>query len=529
MPNAHHDLGRRAARPVTALFLGFIAALGLMISTAASAQYLETSISATESPGDDADTLIVLVPASDGQLSLPGWQQTTGEQVNRALRAREFDGSARQQVEVLAPAGLDADRLIALGIGEPGELSRQAAEEMGAALVNHINGSSASVIEIDTRLITDSQQNAEIAAAIAHGMDLRNYRFDRFKSEAEARPSQSYRWVVVSQSEAEQRYAMMSALAQGVFTARDLTNLPGGDGYPAAFAEYAREQLEPLGVEITILGPDEVRDQGMGSLYGVSQGSQHKAHLLVMHWRGSNDQPIALVGKGNTFDTGGYNLKTTAASILQMQGDKSGGAAVVGAMQALAGQEVAINVVGVVPLSQNAISGEAVLPGDVLTAGDGTTIEVASTDAEGRLILADGIWYARDRFNPRAIVDIATLTGAKVTALGSEYSAVFSDQGDLIETMRQAGDLTGELVWQMPLGPYPGIIDSRIADIRNTGTPGAQAGAIFLQHFAADTPWLHIDMAGQALLGSARGIHPEGGTGHGVRLLTEWVKIYAAQ
>ncbi|MBC53446.1 MAG: peptidase M17 [Gammaproteobacteria bacterium] len=500
----------------------------LLLSTAASAQYLQTTMIATETPGDGADTLVVLVPAGTAQVSLPGWNQATIDQVNRALAARDFDGSARQQVEVLAPAGLTADRLIAVGIGDPAQLARHVAEEMGAALAVHINGSKAAVIEANTRLITDPARNAAIAAAVAHGIELRNYRFDQLKSSPEPRPSQLYRWIVQSQTQAEQQYAMLNAVAQGVFTARELTNLPGGDGHPAAFAEYARAQLAPLGVEVTILGPDQVEAAGMGSLLGVSKGSQHKAHLLVAHWRGSSDAPIALVGKGNTFDTGGYDLKTTA-SILQMQGDKAGGAAVVGALKALAAQQVPINVVGIVPLSQNAISGEAVLPGDVLTAGDGTTIEVTSTDAEGRLILADGIWYARDRFAPRVIVDIATLTGAKTTALGSELSAVFSEHDELVATMRQAGELTNERVWQLPLGPYPGIIDSRIADIRNTGSPGAQAGAIFLQHFARDTPWLHIDMAGQALLSSASGIHPAGGTGHGVRLLTEWVKIYAAR
>lgn len=500
----------------------------LLFSASAAAQYLQTTMTATETAGNDADTLVVLVPAGTARLSLPGWSQATTEHVNRALAARDFDGSARQQVEILAPAGIAAERLIAVGIGAPAELARHVAEEIGAALSVHINGSNATIIEADTRLIADPARNAEIAAAVAHGIELRNYRFDQLKSSPDARPAQSYFWVVQSQSQAEQQYAMLSAVAQGVFTARELTNLPGSDGYPAAFAEYARAQLTPLGVEVTVLGPEEVEAAGMGSLLGVSKGSQHKAHLLVAQWRGSSDAPIALVGKGNTFDTGGYDLKTTA-SILQMQGDKSGAAAVVGAMKALAAQQVQINVVGVMPLSQNAISGEAMLPGDVLTAGDGTTIEVTSTDAEGRLILADGIWYARDRFNPRVIVDIATLTGAKSTALGSELSAVFSEHDDLVTTMRQAGELTNELVWQLPLGPYPGIIDSRIADIKNTGSPGAQAGAIFLQHFAGDTPWLHIDMAGQALTGSASGIHPVGATGHGVRLLTEWVKIYAAQ
>lgn len=521
MKSFDHGLARAARR------LAFLTTL-LLCSVAASAQYLQTTMIATETPGDDADTLVVLVPAGTAQVSLAGWSQATIDQVNRALGVRDFDGSARQQVEVLAPAGLSADRLIAVGVGDPAQLARHVAEEIGAALSVHINGSNAAVIETNTRLITDPARNAAIAAALAHGIELRNYRFDQLKSSPAPRPSQLYRWVVHSQTQAEAQYAMLNAVAQGVFTARELTNLPGGDGHPAAFAEYAGAQLEPLGVEVTILGPEQVEAAGMGALLGVSKGSQHQAHLLVAHWRGSSEAPIALVGKGNTFDTGGYDLKTTA-SILQMQSDKAGGAAVVGALKALAAQQVEINVVGVVPLSQNAISGEAMLPGDVLTAGDGTTIEVTSTDAEGRLILADGIWYARDRFAPRVIVDIATLTGAKVTALGTERAAVFSEHEELLATMREAGELTNELVWQLPLGPYPGIIDSRIADIKNTGSPGAQAGAILLQHFAGDTPWLHIDNAGQALLSSASGIHPEGATGHGVRLLTEWVKIYAAR
>lgn len=495
----------------------------------ASAQYIQTTMTATESSQGGADTLVLLVPSGTSPVSLPDWAQATTDQVNRALAARDFTGSARQQVEVLAPVGLPFDRLIAVGVGAPSDLARHVAEEIGAALSVHINASKATSIEVNTRLITDPALNASIAAAVAHGVDLRNYRFDRYKSAPEARPSQTYNWVVISQNQAQQQYGLLSALAHGVFTARELTNLTGGDGYPAAFAEYARERLAPLGVEVTILGPEQVLELGMGSLYDVSQGSQHKAHLLVAHWRGSNDQPIALVGKGNTFDTGGYNLKTTAASILTMQTDKAGGASVVGAIMALAGQQVPINVVGVVPLSQNAISGEATLPGDVSTAGDGTTIEIASTDAEGRLILADGIWYARTTFNPRVIADIATLTGAKSTALGSEYAAIFSDHDDIVSTMKTAGNLTQERVWQMPLDGYGSIVSSRIADIKNTGTPGAQAGAIFLQHFAADTPWVHIDMAGQAISESASGINPPGATGYGVRLLTEWVKIYAAQ
>lgn len=498
-------------------------------SFAATADYLNTTVNFTERLRGNAETLVVLVPETAGELSVQGWSRDTSRHINRAMQVAEFTGKAKQQLEIIAPAGLSEQRVVLLGVGNAAELSRVHAEEMGAALANHVNGSKAETIHIDSRLVANAADNARIVAAIAHGVDLRNYRFDRFKSQPAARPAQTYQWLVVRNSAAAEHYADFSGIAQGVFLARELTNLPGSTGYPAAFAEMVRAELEPLGVEITILTPEQVLELGMGSLYGVSQGSQHKAHMLIAHWKGSDEQPIALVGKGNTFDTGGYNLKTAAASILTMQTDKAGAAAVVGAVKALAIQNAPINVVAVAPLSHNMISGEAQLPGDVVTAGDGTTIEVGNTDAEGRLILADGIWYAREHLNARVIADIATLTGAKVGALGTAYSAIFSEHEDIIQTLREAGENTAELVWQLPLGPYPGIVNSRIADRINTGSPGAQAGAVFLQHFAGDVPWVHIDMAGSALIQSPRGIHPEGATGYGVRLLTEWVKLYSAQ
>lgn len=497
------------------------------MSFAASAEYLQTKMNFTERLSDSAETLVVLVPGDTEELSVAGWSSDTSSHINRAMQVGEFTGAAKQQLAVIAPAGLGEQRVVLVGVGNVTELTRVAAEEIGATLANHVNGTKAETVHVDSRLVADATENARVVAAIAHGVDLRNYRFDRFKSEPAARPAQTFNWLLVRNSAAQSQYAEYNAIAQGVFLARELVNLPGSTGYPAAFAEMARAELEPLGIEITILGPEQVRELGMGSLYGVSQGSQHKAHLLVAHWKGSDDQPIALVGKGNTFDTGGYNLKTAAASILTMQTDKAGAAAVVGAVKALAMQNAPLNVVAVAPLSHNLISGEAQLPGDVVTAGDGSTIEVGNTDAEGRLILADGIWYAREHFNPRVIADIATLTGAKVGALGTAYSAIFSEHDDIISTLRAAGENTNELVWQLPLGPYPGIVNSRIADRRNTGSPGAQAGAIFLQHFAGDTPWVHIDMAGNALIQSASGIHPEGATGYGVRLLTEWVKLYS--
>lgn len=490
--------------------------------------FLKTQVQFKQSQ-QQADTLVVLVPENITDLNIAKWSNASRSHISRAMQVAEFTGKSGTKLEIIAPVGLGFGRVVLLGVGKPAELSRAKAEELGAMLSNQVNATKAKTVHVNSQLISDTALNTTISAALAHGMELRNYRFDRFKSKPAARPDQQYSLQVADVKATEARYQQLHALAQGVFTARELTNLPGSSGYPEAFANYAREVLEPLGVKVTILSPEQVKALGMGSLYGVSQGSYNKSHLLIAHWQGAPGQPIALVGKGNTYDTGGYNLKTTSSSIIRMHTDKAGAAAVVGAVQALAGQKAAVNVVAVAPLSINLISRDSQLPGDVVTAGDGSTIEIGSTDAEGRLILADGIWYAREHLKARAIVDIATLTGSKVGALGTGYSAVFTQDSTIEQTLRQAGELVQERVWPLPLTGYDDITKSRIADRINTGSPGAQAGAIFLEHFAADTPWAHVDMAGDAFSATAKGIHPEGSNGYGVRLLTEWVQLYQQQ
>ena len=509
-----------------ALTLIIPAVLAVPVSALQSAPYLHTQFTFTDQMPGGGDALVLLVPEGETAPALEGWSQATRDHVGRAIRASSFTPDAGAEVEILAPAGLDFHRLILVGVGTVATTERHRAEIIGAALSERLNATEAGNVVVSSALLGGTEAGAALTAAVAHGVDLRNYRFDRFMSDPAPRPAQRLTWQSGNHGAVEARYRSLRALAEGVFTARELTNLPGRAGYPEVFAEFAREVLEPLGVEVTILGPEQVQALGMGSLYSVSQGSDMGAHLLVARWAGGGGNPIALVGKGNTFDTGGYNLKTDGASIIRMHTDKAGGAAVVGALQALAGQNAPVHVVGVVPLSINMISGDASLPGDVVTAGDGSTIEIGSTDAEGRLILADGIWYAREHLNARVIVDIATLTGAKVGALGTQYSALFTRDARLEETLRAAGGRTGERVWPLPLEGYEGITRSRIADQINTGSPGAQAGAIFLEHFAGDTPWAHLDIAGDAFVASAQGIHPEGSTGHGVRLLTEWVLAF---
>lgn len=496
----------------------------MVISVVAQASPAAIKHQFTEQTKADAKVSVLLVGANQ-TAQVTGWSADTQAMVSAALAAKDFTGAPQQIVEILAPVGLASERLLVAGVGDSESFNRVAAEKLGAALWSYLpeTADAKHAVSVDARLLN----NANLVAAIAHGMDLRDYRFDRYKSDPAKTEVRHVQWAVNQAPSVADHYTDYAAIAGGVFMARDIINLPGGDGYPQAIAEMVEKAVKPLGIKVTVLNPRQVERAGMGALYGVSKGSEHKAYLLALQWQGSKDAPIALVGKGNTFDTGGYNLKTSSASILRMQTDKAGGGAVIGAVMALAGQKAPVNVVAVVPLSHNLISGSALLPGDVVTAGDGTRIEVANTDAEGRLILADGIWYARDKFKPRVIADIATLTGSKVGALGTAYSAVFTEQDDVLRSMQQAGEATAELVWQLPLGPYPGIIKSNLADIANVGSPGAQAGAVFLQHFAKDTPFIHIDMAGNAYSTSANGIHPAGGNGYGVRLLTEWVKIYA--
>ncbi|WP_241971897.1 leucyl aminopeptidase family protein [Aliidiomarina taiwanensis] len=486
--------------------------------------YLSTQTQLVTNFNELGDTLVVVVPEG-AQVKLAGWSNDTANHVQRVMDIAKFEGKVGQTHTIVAPLGLTVDRLILVGVGNPADAARHKVEEAGASLAAMFNSLSAETVSIDGSLIENSNDNSRILAQLSHGIDLRNYRFDRFKSDPAPRPSQNMRFLVSDRSQASKEFADYRALAEGVFLARELTNLPGSNGYPAAFAEYARQAFESLDVEVTILGPEEVKAMGMGALYGVSQGSQHQAHLLVAHYKGNNDQPIALVGKGITFDTGGYNIKTDSSSMRRMHTDKAGAAAVIGSVLTLASQKADVNVVAVAPLAHNMVSDKAQLPGDVVTTGSGLTIEVGHTDAEGRLVLSDGLWYAREHFQPRVMADIATLTGAKIRAIGNDFSAVFSDHEEVYESLRAAAEATNERVWRLPLDPvFESAIESRIADVINTGSPGASAGAMLLQRFVGDTPWIHIDMAGNALVGSDKGIHPRGSTGYGVRMLTEWAK-----
>ena len=502
----------------------FGAALALTSAPVLASPYLNTNVAFTQQTDlSQADTIVILVPADTESLDVNGLQRETREHLERVMQIQEFNGRSGALLEVVAPAGSSANRVVLLGVGDLSDVTRASNEKAGAALVTSLNSAKAENVVLQTNMINAATNPSLVIAQIAHGMDLRGYHFNRYKSDAEERSALNLTWTATEQAEGE--YNRLAALAQGVFLARELVDEPGSNMGPVAFIERVRS-LEDMGVEITVLSPEQVEEMGMGAMLSVGLGSVDGAWMLAMHWRGSDEAPVAFVGKGNTFDTGGYNIKV-GGGMRNMKTDKAGGAAVAGAIKALAGQNASINAVGIVPLTKNMINEYAALPGDIVIAGNGKTIEINNTDAEGRMGLADGLWYAETQFAPQAIVDIATLTGAKVGALGTAYSAVFSDDERMLSTLKQAGDTVDELVWHMPMHEsYMASVRSNIADLINGGSPGASAGAMFLREFVEDTPWAHVDMAGNALIQSASGIHPTGATGYGVRLLVEWANVY---
>ena len=370
------------------------------------------------------------------------------------------------------------------------------------------------------------------AASFALGALLRGYKFKKYKSKAKKKNGaeandRSLKKIVIHCDDpkaANQAFVSARAILDGVTLARDLVNEPANILGPAEFAARAKA-LTKSGVRVEVLGLKALQKLGMNALLAVGQGSEKPSHVVVMQWRGAGPKggaPIALVGKGVTFDTGGISLKP-AAGMEDMKGDMGGAACVVGLMQALAERKAKVNAVGIIGLVENMPSGRAQRPGDVVTAMSGQTIEVLNTDAEGRMVLADCLWYVQERFKPKAIVDLATLTGAVMVALGKEHAGLFSNNDELSGWLTEAGNVTGERLWRLPLGPkYDKMIDSKVADMKNTGGKwgGSISAAQFLQRFIKDgTPWAHLDIAGTAMSSVDSEINRSWGSGFGVRLL----------
>ena len=449
-------------------------------------------------------------------------------QIQRAAElAREMKHA--KVIDLIPPQDAGLDRVFVLCLGKEDGLSTLDIEEAGAALAVRLGQ-----LEVETATVatTDGLElghdTTVTAASLASGAMLKSYSFRKYKSKQEDDPRrlQSLRFQG-SGADAEAALESVRNQCAGVALARDLVSEPANTLYPESFADRCRD-LEALGVEVEVLDAERLAELGMGAILAVGQGSDRPPHAVVMRWNGgaADEEPLALVGKGVCFDTGGISLKPSAG-MEEMKWDMGGAAAVVGAMHAIAARKAAANIVGIVGLAENMPSGKAQRPGDVITAMSGTTIEVINTDAEGRLLLADMVWYAQDRFKPRAIIDLATLTGAIIIALGHEHAGLFASDDELAEQLSAAGRTTGETLWRMPLGKaYDKHIKSEIADIKNVGRArqaGATAGAVFVQRFTNGVPWAHLDIAAMAWTNQEKPLAAKGGTGFGVRLLDQLV------
>lgn len=449
--------------------------------------------------------------------------------VKRAAAANQFKGKSGSILDILAPDGIKIQRLLVVGTGKGSGLKETDYLKFGGVIAARLNAASEQVI-ILAELPGEDMKTAQ-SVSVAAGLRLRAYRFTRYKTKKKDGEDGTLRAqvsIAVSDVDsARKAWAAQGHVVDGVIIARELVNEPPNVLYPEEFARRA-SQLKKLGVDVEVLDVKAMTKLGMGALLGVAQGSARPGRTVIMRWNGGKrgDQPVAFVGKGVCFDTGGISIKG-AASMEDMKGDMGGAACVVGLMHALAARKARVNAVGAIGLVENMPDGNAQRPGDIVKSMSGQTIEIINTDAEGRLVLADVLWHVAKKFKPKFMVDLATLTGAIMVALGTEHSGMFSNDDELAERLSKAGQATGEKVWRMPLDhAYDKLIDSQFADMKNTG--GRHGGSItaaqFLQRFVDGTPWAHLDIAGTAMGSPASDTNPSWGSGFGVRLLDRLVR-----
>ena len=449
--------------------------------------------------------------------------QPAHEHIARAAAAAKFKPGRDKLLDILAPAGLTCDRLILVGVGEDGPEANWT--KTGGIVAGKLGRGKSAVALFDPPAALEDAPAA--AADFALGLRLRDYRFDRYKTkkpdeDKDADAATHVRLAVADLTAAKKAAKSRDAIVGGVLLARDLVNEPANVLSPVVFAEHARK-LEKLGVEVEILDEKALRKIGMRALLGVGQGSENESRVAIMRWRGTKgqDKPLAIVGKGVCFDSGGISIKP-AAGMEGMKGDMAGAACVLGLMHTLATRKAKVDVIGAIGLVENMPSGAAQRPGDIVTSLSGQTIEIINTDAEGRLVLADVLWHIRKTYDPAFIVDLATLTGAIMVALGNEHAGLFSNNDELAARIDAAGRKTGETVWRMPLGKaYDKLIDSKFADMKNTGGPhgGSITAAQFLQRYVDGAPWAHLDIAGTGMNAPSSDINESWGSGWGVRLL----------
>jgi leucyl aminopeptidase len=490
-------------------------------------------ISFSERALPDAGTVVVFSMAD--RTLLPAAQEldeALGGAISKAVGATRFEGKSSQVLEILAPHGTGIDRVIVAGLGKASEIEPISGEAVGGTVCARLLVSGAEAVTFVAELPAEtSVDGAAFAVALGTGVLLRSYRFDKYRTKEPAEKKPSLTAITIATADhkaAAGKFEQVEKVTRGVFFTRDLVSEPPNVLYPRSFAKEI-EKLTADGLDVEVLGEAEMEKLGMHALVGVGLGSAQESQLAIMRWNGSpknDDPPIAFVGKGVTFDTGGISLKP-GEGMWDMKWDMGGAGIVAGTMKALALRKAKANVIGVVGLVENMPSGTAQRPSDVVTSMSGQTIEVLNTDAEGRLVLADALWYTQDRFSPRVMIDLATLTGAMIVALGwNQFAGYFTDDDELAAALEQAGKSSGDGVWRLPLSrEYDELIDTPVADVKNIG--GRWAGSItaaqFLKRFTNKATWAHIDVAGMAWGQKDHPLYEKGATGYGVRLLDRLV------
>ncbi len=472
-------------------------------------------------------------------LAIPAWSEDAlGDRLGsldeaarslavRSAEAQRFEREAAVVAETFVTEGDRARRLLLVGLGARRD-DEALFEKVGGALTAKL------LLSGETRLVVDlggRGRGGEAAARHGFGAAARAWRHDvyRTKLSRKAKPTLEEVVIVGAGEGVEAEWTRRSALLEGISLTRELVTEPANVIYPISFVERCRQAMDGLGVEFEILDESAMRALGMGALLGVAQGSEQPPRLLAMRWNGAGDtskKPVVLIGKGITFDTGGISIKP-AQGMEAMKWDMGGAGAVAGAMRAIAGRKAKANVIGICVLAENMPDGKAQRPGDVVTSMSGQTIEVINTDAEGRLVLSDAMTWAQRQYRPEYMVDLATLTGAMIIALGHEYAGLFSNDDGLADRLTSAGLATGDKLWRMPLGEaYDKLMDSQIADMKNAGVreAGSITAATFLQRFVEDgVKWAHLDVAGMVWSDKPGTLWDKGATGYGVALLDRFV------
>ncbi len=483
----------------------------------------------------ESGTLITGILA-DGRLTPSAKEldeRMSGALAKAVAASARFTGKKNSILALIAPAGLALNRVLLIGLGKAAEIDALQMQALGGRAVSALNKAG----ETEAVLILEGLEGCplslkQMVAEAAFGARLAAYRFDKYRTKQKKEDKatlESLTFMCAGAEAAEAAAAPRQRVGEGVYLTRDLVSEPSNVKYPATIVEDI-EALSAIGIDVELLHEERMRELGMGALLGVGQGSRRESYIAIMRWNGApkeDEPPVAFVGKGVTFDTGGISIKPSNG-MEEMKYDMAGAGAVIGLMKALAGRQARANVVGVVGLVENMPDGNAQRPGDVVTTMSGQTIEVINTDAEGRLVLSDVLWYTNKTFKPKFMVDLATLTGAIIVSLGTYQAGLFCNDDELAERLLAAGKASGEELWRLPLGSrYDKDINSEIADMKNVGK-GREAGSVtaakLLQRFVEDTPWAHLDIAGMAWM--KRGddpIVPKGASGFGVRLLDKLV------